>query len=127
MATLMPMPTMTRGMSSAERIPAIFLPPICTSLGHFSCACGTTSVTARPGARDSSPNGGGVSPTSTTMLMASCVPFGETHCRSSRPLPAVCSSAMSTVPGSPSLSKSALVDPVDSTHRTSGQYSATAS
>ena len=108
-------------------MPAIFLPPICTSLGHFSRACGTTSVTATPGAMDSSPNGGTFSGTSITMLMASCEPFGETQWRPSRPLPSVCSSAMSTVPGSPSLSRSALVEPVVSTHRTFGQYSATAS
>lgn len=129
----MPSPTTARAPSGrsmrSERMPQTFWPPMSTSLGHLRVTrdgSGATSAmaedTAMPASSDSQPqcwnSGRGLSSIDNEMD----APRGETHWRSSRPRPAVCSMATSATPSpSPARARcprSALVDPVVSTTST---------
>lgn len=126
----MPTPTTTASPRRSARIPAIFRgpavpscagPSITTSLGHLSLAGTpyplTASLTASPATSGTQPQaavGQVWSGRSTTENNKAC-PGGDTHERPSRPRPAVCSSATTTVhSGTPAPAKDSASSLVDS-------------
>ncbi len=131
-----PIPITTAPACCSARMPASLPPPASTSFGHFSrastpAAARTAAAAATPASSGSQPlRAGGTGSGRSSTEQASAAPGTVTQPRASRPRPAVCASAASTVPsGAPpaaAASRSALVDPVDAT-MTGGRHRPAAS
>src|SRR5215472_2471503 len=127
--TLRPTPMTIASPDCSARIPASLrgasAPPASTSLGHFRLArtpawASMAVTTATPVSSGSQPRAaGGTPPGRSSTENVSAAPGWLCQLRSSRPRPAVCSSATSTDPAAaPALAaaiRSAFVDPVLST------------